>query len=74
MLEAGRRRIKAICAGLRAMVRHLLVALLASAALLAVPAGAAAAWCTALGHTGDTYGEPRFGAHLLGGIRWAAGR
>jgi cytochrome c len=31
-------------------------------------------WYTALGHTEATYAEPRFRAHLLGGIRWAAGR
>ena len=31
-------------------------------------------WYTALGHTEDSYAEPRFRAHLLGGIRWAAGR
>jgi type 1 glutamine amidotransferase len=31
------------------------------------------AWYTALGHTVETYAEPLFLAHLLGGIRWAAG-
>ena len=31
-------------------------------------------WYTALGHTAESYAEPRFRAHLLGGIRWAAGR
>lgn len=31
------------------------------------------AWYTALGHTIETYSEPLFLAHLLGGIRWAAG-
>jgi len=31
-------------------------------------------WYTALGHTTESYAEPRFRAHLLGGIRWAAGR
>jgi uncharacterized protein len=41
------------------------------------------AWCrehaggrsfyTALGHTVEAYAEPEFRAHLLGGIRWAAG-
>jgi len=41
------------------------------------------AWCreyaggrafyTAGGHTVESYGEPAFRAHLLGGIRWAAG-
>ena len=30
-------------------------------------------WYTALGHTTESYAEPRFRAHLLGGIRWAAG-
>ena len=30
-------------------------------------------WYTALGHTAESYAEPRFRAHLLGGIRWAAG-
>ena len=30
-------------------------------------------WYTALGHTVETYGEPLFLQHLLGGIRWAAG-
>jgi type 1 glutamine amidotransferase len=30
-------------------------------------------WYTALGHTIETYGEPLFLEHLLGGIRWAAG-
>jgi type 1 glutamine amidotransferase len=31
------------------------------------------AWYTALGHTRETYSEPLFLAHLLGGIRFAAG-
>jgi len=31
------------------------------------------AWYTALGHTRETYAEPLFLQHLLGGIRWAAG-
>jgi type 1 glutamine amidotransferase len=30
------------------------------------------AWYTALGHTEESYSEPLFLAHLLGGIRWAA--
>jgi type 1 glutamine amidotransferase len=30
-------------------------------------------WYTALGHTVESYAEPLFLAHLLGGIRWAAG-
>lgn len=30
-------------------------------------------WYTAMGHTAGTYSEPEFRAHLLGGIRWAAG-
>jgi type 1 glutamine amidotransferase len=32
------------------------------------------AWYTALGHTPGTYSEPLFRKHLLGGIRFAAGR
>ncbi|MEM6782948.1 MAG: ThuA domain-containing protein [Bacteroidota bacterium] len=32
------------------------------------------AWYTAGGHTAESYAEPLFRAHLLGGIRWAAGR
>jgi type 1 glutamine amidotransferase len=32
------------------------------------------AWYTALGHTVESYAEPLFLAHVLGGIRWAAGR
>ena len=31
-------------------------------------------WYTGGGHTAESYDEPRFCAHLLGGIRWAAGR
>jgi type 1 glutamine amidotransferase len=31
------------------------------------------AWYTALGHTIDSYAEPLFQEHLLGGILWAAG-
>ena len=31
------------------------------------------AWYTALGHTIDSYSEPLFREHLLGGILWAAG-
>ena len=31
------------------------------------------AWYTAMGHTEQSYAEPEFLAHLLGGIRWAAG-
>ncbi|GIK18092.1 MAG: ThuA domain-containing protein [Leptolyngbya sp. PLA2] len=31
------------------------------------------AWYTALGHTNESYEEPLFLEHLLGGIRWAAG-
>jgi type 1 glutamine amidotransferase len=30
------------------------------------------AWYTALGHTIESYSEPRFLTHLLGGLRWAA--
>lgn len=29
-------------------------------------------WYTAMGHTTESYGEPHFLSHLLGGIRWAA--
>ncbi len=32
------------------------------------------AWYTAGGHTSESYGEPLFVQHLLGGILWAAGR
>ncbi|MCA9290576.1 MAG: ThuA domain-containing protein, partial [Phycisphaerales bacterium] len=31
------------------------------------------AWYTGGGHTDESYSEPAFVAHLLGGIRWAAG-
>jgi type 1 glutamine amidotransferase len=31
------------------------------------------AWYTAAGHTDESYAEPLFLSHLLGGIRWAAG-
>ena len=31
------------------------------------------AWYTAMGHTGESYTDPLFRAHLLGGILWAAG-
>ncbi|MDQ3399099.1 MAG: ThuA domain-containing protein, partial [Deinococcota bacterium] len=31
-------------------------------------------WYTGLGHTEESYREPLFLAHLLGGIRYAAGR
>jgi type 1 glutamine amidotransferase len=31
------------------------------------------AWYTALGHTEESYADPLFNAHLLGGILWAAG-
>ena len=31
------------------------------------------AWYTAMGHTAESYAEPLFLEHLLGGIRWAAG-
>lgn len=30
-------------------------------------------WYTGLGHTIESYGEPAFRQHLLGGVRWAAG-
>jgi cytochrome c len=32
------------------------------------------AWYTGLGHTEESYSEPAFLLHLLGGIQWAAGR
>jgi type 1 glutamine amidotransferase len=32
------------------------------------------AWYTAMGHTSESYGEPLFLSHLLGGILWAAGQ
>lgn len=32
------------------------------------------AWYTGLGHTAETFTEPAFIQHLLGGIRWASGR
>jgi len=35
--------------------------------------GGGRAFYTALGHTTESYGEPLFLDHLLGGIRWAAG-
>ncbi|MER5425735.1 ThuA domain-containing protein [Streptosporangium roseum] len=31
------------------------------------------AWYTGLGHTTESYAEPNFRAHLLGGVRYAAG-
>jgi uncharacterized protein len=31
------------------------------------------AWYTAMGHTIETYAEPEYLAHILGGIMWAAG-
>ena len=30
-------------------------------------------WYTGLGHTSESYAEPLFQQHLLGGLRWAAG-
>jgi cytochrome c len=35
--------------------------------------GRGRAWYTALGHTAASWSEQRFLAHILGGIRWAAG-
>jgi cytochrome c len=32
------------------------------------------AWYSAMGHTGESFQEPRFLAHLLAGIRYAAGQ
>ena len=37
------------------------------------PAGKGRLWFTALGHTEETFAEPLFLQHLLGGIQWAAG-
>ena len=34
--------------------------------------GRGRAWYTNLGHRGETYADPDFAQHLLGGIRWAA--
>lgn len=31
-------------------------------------------WYTGMGHTSETYEEPQFRIHLLGGIEWAAGK
>ena len=31
------------------------------------------AWYTAGGHTEESYAEPLFAEHLLGGVMWAAG-
>jgi type 1 glutamine amidotransferase len=31
------------------------------------------AWYTAGGHTEESFGEPLFAEHLLGGILWTAG-
>ena len=36
--------------------------------------GAGRVFYTALGHASEAYQDPDFRAHLLGGIRWAAGR
>ena len=33
--------------------------------------GRGRAWYTALGHRSETFADPRFTAHLLGGIQWA---
>jgi type 1 glutamine amidotransferase len=35
--------------------------------------GRGRAWYTALGHTEASWSEQRFLAHVIGGIRWAAG-
>ncbi|MFM9371360.1 ThuA domain-containing protein [Streptomyces sp. Da 82-17] len=35
--------------------------------------GAGRVFYTALGHTPEAYADPEFRAHLLGGVRWAAG-
>lgn len=36
--------------------------------------GAGRSWYTGLGHRSETFADPRFRTHLLGGIEWAAGR
>jgi len=36
--------------------------------------GRGRAWYTNLGHRSETYGDPSFAQHLLGGILWAGGR
>lgn len=36
--------------------------------------GAGRSWYTGLGHRSETFADPTFRAHLLGGIVWAAGR
>ncbi|MFL6259633.1 MAG: ThuA domain-containing protein [Thermoanaerobaculia bacterium] len=36
--------------------------------------GLGRAWYTALGHRSETYADPAFARHLLGGILWAAGK
>jgi cytochrome c len=36
--------------------------------------GQGRAWYSALGHRSETYADPGFARHLLGGILWAAGR
>ena len=38
------------------------------------PIGLGRAWYTTLGHRSETYADPAFAQHLLGGILWAAGR
>ncbi len=35
--------------------------------------GAGRVWYTALGHTRESYAEPAFQTHVLGGIQWVAG-
>jgi hypothetical protein len=35
--------------------------------------GGGRSWYTALGHTPESYAEPLFRQHLLGGVLWAAG-
>lgn len=36
--------------------------------------GAGRAWYTGLGHRSETYADPAFRAHVLGGLLWASGR
>ncbi len=35
--------------------------------------GSGRSWYTELGHTRESYAEPDFGSHVLGGVLWAAG-
>ena len=37
------------------------------------PVGAGRAWYTGMGHRSETFADPRFRLHVLGGIQWAMG-